>query len=114
MSATPCLTSRSSAASLLNGRQPPGKTAWLLTGPTSVVLMCLWLLCVACVPVSDFATQEPSVGHVSLRLGLGLYRTAFRNREAIQIMGDLAVQHGFYGSEWDSSDPTTYEEVSYM
>lgn len=26
-------------------------------------------------------------------------------------MGDLAVEYGFYGSEWDSSDPITYEEV---
>ncbi len=26
-------------------------------------------------------------------------------------MGDLAVEYGFYGSEWDSSDPVTYEEV---
>lgn len=28
-------------------------------------------------------------------------------------MGDLAVEYGFYGSEWDASDPFTYNEVSY-
>lgn len=27
------------------------------------------------------------------------------------MMGDLAVEHGFYGSAWDSEDPLTYEEV---
>ncbi|CAM9865180.1 unnamed protein product [Discosporangium mesarthrocarpum] len=26
-------------------------------------------------------------------------------------MGDLAVEHGFYGSEWDADDPMTYEEA---
>lgn len=26
-------------------------------------------------------------------------------------MGDLGVEYGFYGSEWDSSDPMTFEEV---
>ena len=26
-------------------------------------------------------------------------------------MGDLAVEYGFYGSEWDATDPFTYVEV---
>lgn len=26
-------------------------------------------------------------------------------------MGDLAVEYGFYGSMWDSSDSITYDEV---
>lgn len=28
-------------------------------------------------------------------------------------MGDLAVEYGFYGSEWDASDPFTYIEVRF-
>lgn len=62
-------------------------------------------------PVGDGCKKCTALLDISELSRLAMER-ASSAREAIQLMGDLAVEHGFYGSEWsDDIDPMIYLEA---
>eukprot|EP00611_Tribonema_gayanum_P000672 TRINITY_DN10499_c0_g1_i1.p1 TRINITY_DN10499_c0_g1~~TRINITY_DN10499_c0_g1_i1.p1 ORF type:complete len:823 (+),score=281.40 TRINITY_DN10499_c0_g1_i1:308-2470(+) len=62
-------------------------------------------------PIGDDCTMCTAKIEISELSRIAMER-ASSAREAIQIMGDIAVELGFYGSEWDPTDLFTYLEAA--